>query len=133
MATKKVKETVETVKSEAIDAAKKLSKKAEPAIDAAKNTIKTVTEKAEPAVRKARAATGAAVAAGKKAAAALTQEVFVEYSGIKYDCSNVVERCKEDFKAKHNAERVRSCRIYIKPEDGMVYYVINELADKIVL
>lgn len=155
MATKNVKDTVETVKNEAKEAAKKLSKKAEPAVEAAKNTIKTVSEKAEPAVKKAKsaakavsdkaepavkkaksaakAATDAAVTAGKKVASALTQEIYVEYCGEKYDCSNVVERCKEDFKQKHNGERIRSCKIYIKPEDGMVYYVINELADKISL
>ena len=137
MASKKVKETVDTVKTEAIEAAKKITKKAEPAVEAAKNTVKTVTEKAEPAVKKAKtaakAATDAAKSAGKKVASALTQEVFVEYCGKKFDCSDIIDRCKEDYKAKHNGERVRSCKVYIKPEDAMAYYVINELADKIEL
>lgn len=163
MATKKVKDTVETVKTEAKEAAKKISKKAEPAVKAAKETVKAVSEKAEPAVKKAKtaaktvsdktktaakaagakaktaaktaskAAGDAAKTATKKVASVLTPEVFVEFGGAKFECSSVADRCKEDYKAKHPGERIRSCRVYIKPEDGMAYYVINELADKIEL
>lgn len=162
MATKKVKQTVDTVKTEAKETVKKLSKKAEPAVEAAKSTIKSVSEKAEPAVKKAKTAakavsekaepavkkaktaakaatdaakktTEAAKTAGKKVAAAFSDEVYVEYCGEKFDCSNVTERCKEDYKSKHKGERIHSCKVYIKPEDGTVYYVINELADKISL
>lgn len=126
MATKKVKETVETVKEGTKKAAKKVASKAEPAVEAAKSAAKAATGAAK-------AATDAAKTAGKKVATALSTEIFVELNGEKFDCSNVVDRCKEDFKAKHKGERIRSCRIYIKPEDSMVYYVINELADKISL
>lgn len=163
MATKKVKDTVETVKTEAKEAAKKISKKAEPAVKAAKETVKAVSEKAEPAVKKAKTAAKtvsdktktaaktvsdktktaaktvgdktktAAKTATKKVTSALTPEVYVEFGGEKYECASVTERCKEDYKAKHPGERIRSCRVYIKPEDGMAYYVINELADKIEL
>lgn len=148
MATKKVKDTVSTVKNEAKEAAKKISMKAEPAVEAAKNTVKAVSEKAEPAVKKAKTAaktatdkaksaaktaTDKAKTATKKVASALTPDVFVEFGGAKYECSKLADRCKEDYKAKHPGERIRSCRVYIKPEDGMAYYVINELADKIAL
>ncbi len=163
MATKKVKDTVETVKTAAKNTVKAVSEKAEPAVAAAKNTVKAVSEKAEPAVKKAKtaaktvsdktktaaktagtkaksaantatkAAGDAAKTATKKVASALTPEVFVEFGGAKYECSDIAERCKSDFKEKHPGERIRSCRVYIKPEDGMAYYVINELADKIEL
>lgn len=26
---------------------------------------------------------------------------------------------------------IRSCRLYVKPEDNMVYYVINDIEDKL--
>lgn len=141
MATNKVKETVDAVKTEAKETVKKISKKAEPAVEAAKSTMKTVADMAEPAVKKAKsatksatkAATDAAKSVSKKVAAALLPAVFVEYCGRKFDCNDLVERCKEDYKSKHKAEMIRSCKVYIKPEDGMVYYVINELADKIAL
>ena len=28
---------------------------------------------------------------------------------------------------------IRSCKLYIKPEDDMVYYVINDVEDKLAL
>ena len=28
---------------------------------------------------------------------------------------------------------IRSCKLYIKPEDNMVYYVINDIEDKLQL
>lgn len=141
MATNKVKETVETIKNEAVDTAKKISKAAEPAVEAAKNTIKTVEEIAEPAVKKAKstakktakAAESAAKTAGKKIAAAIVPEVYVEYAGKQVDCAQLVERCKADFKSKHKSTAIRSCKLYIKPEDAMVYYVINNKEDKIEL
>lgn len=152
MDTNKVKETVETIKSEAVDTAKKLSKAAEPAVEAAKNTIKNVGEIAEPAVKKAKstakktakaagtaakntakAAESAAKTAGKKIAAAIVPEVYVEYVGKQFDCVQLVERCKADFKSKHKSSPIRSCKLYIKPEDQTVYYVINGKEDKIEL
>lgn len=148
MATKKVKDTVETVKNEAVEAAKKISKAAEPAIEAAKTTIKNVSEKAEPAVKKAKttakaagtaakktakAAGSAAKTAGQKIAAAIVPEVYVEYGDKKADCAELIERCKADFKSKHKNTAIRSCKLYIKPEDATVYYVINKVEDKIAL
>lgn len=141
MDTNKVKETVETIKNEAVDAAKKISKAAEPAVEAAKATIKNVGEIAEPAVKKAKstakktakAAESAAKSAGKKIAAAIVPEVYVEYADKQVDCAQLIERCKADFKSKHKSSAIRSCKLYIKPEDQTVYYVINGKEDKIEL
>ena len=41
--------------------------------------------------------------------------------------------CKDDFKAKHKNTVILSCKLYIKPEDNMVYYVINDIEDKLPL
>ena len=130
MATKKVKETVETVKNEAVEAAKKISKAAEPAVEAAKSTAKAAGTAAKST---AKAAGSAAKTAGKKIAAALIPEVYIEYANYKADCAELVERCKADFKSKHKSAVIHSCKLYIKPEDAMVYYVINDIADKIAL
>ena len=130
MATKKVKETVETVKNEAAEAAKKISKAAEPAVEAAKTTAKAAGAAAKST---AKAAGSAAKTAGKKIAAALIPEVYIEYADYKADCAELVERCKADFKSKHKSAIIHSCKLYIKPEDAMVYYVINDIADKIAL
>ena len=137
MATKKVKETVETVKNEAAEAAKKISKAAEPAVEAAKTTAKAAGAAAKSTAKAAgstaKAAGSAAKTAGKKIAAALIPEVYIEYADYKADCAELVERCKADFKSKHKSAVIHSCKLYIKPEDAMVYYVINDIADKIAL
>ena len=54
IATKKVKETVETVKNEAVEAAKKISKAAEPAVEAAKSTAKAAGTAAKSTAKAAR-------------------------------------------------------------------------------
>ena len=61
---------------------------------------------------------------GKKAAAALNYEVYLQVFGHEYSCQELAERCKADFRA-NNKGAIRSCKLYVKPEDGMVYYVVN--------
>ena len=38
----------------------------------------------------------------------------------------LVEKAKEDFKAAHKRTPIVSLKMYLKPEDNAVYYVINE-------
>ena len=109
-----------------------------------KEVMDEVLEKAEPVVRKAKTAAGSAVRmaepvleaaknAGKQVVAALVPEIYVQHANRQFDCAVLVERCKEDFKAKHASAAIRSCKLYIKPEDNMVYYVINDIEDKLEL
>ncbi len=109
-----------------------------------KEVMDEVIEKTEPVVRKAKCAAGAAVKkaepvleaavnAGKQAVSALVPEIYVQHANRQFDCAALAERCKEDFKAKHPSAMIRSCKLYIKPEDNMVYYVINDIEDKLQL
>ena len=96
------------------DAAKAVAKMAEP-------TVKKVRRKAEPTVKKA----GEAIKeTSRKATAALVPEVFVQWNGREAGCAELVDRAKADYKAQHKGA-IRSCKLYVKPEDGTVYYVIN--------
>ena len=115
MSANKVKEVVDTA-----------VEKAEPVVRKAKSAAKTAAKKAEPVLE-------AAKSAGKQVTAAFIPEVFVQHANRQYDCAELVERCKEDFKAKHKRSHVKSCKLYVKPEDGMVYYVINNIEDKLPL
>lgn len=107
-----------------------------------KEVVDAALEKTEPVVRKARAVAesaakkaepvlDAAKNAGKQVSAVFLPEVYVQYANRQFDCATLVERCKEDFKAKHPAAMIRSCKLYVKPEDNMVYYVINDIEDKL--
>lgn len=115
------------------DAVKKASRKvttmAREAAKMAEPSVKAAVKKAEPTVKKAEKALRDT---GKKAAAALTPEVFVQWNGGEAACADVVERARQDFKSRSKSA-IRSCKIYIKPEDGMAYYVINGQEGKVPL
>lgn len=108
-----VKEVVETVRE-----------KSEPVVRKARTVAEAAAKKAEPAIE-------AAKNAGKQVAAVFVPEVYVQHANRQFDAAQLVERCKDDFKAKHPSTLIRSCRLYIKPEDNMVYYVINDIEDKL--
>ena len=108
---------------EAVDAA---LEKTEPVVRKARNAAKSAAKKAEPVLE-------AAKNAGKQVTAVFVPEVYVQYENKQFDCADLLNRCKEDFKAKRKVSLIKSCRLYIKPEDHMVYYVINDIEDKIEL
>ena len=68
----------------------------------------------------------------RKAASALTPEVYVQWMGQEVNTAELVEKARADYKA-NNKGAIRSCKLYIKPEDGMAYYVINKKEGKIQL
>ena len=108
---------------EVVDAVRE---KSEPVVRKARNVAEAAAKKAEPAIE-------AAKNAGKQVAAVFVPEIYVQYASRQYDAADLVDRCKEDFKAKHPSTMIRSCKLYIKPEDSMVYYVINDIEDKLAL
>ncbi len=119
MANKKVKEVAE-------DVLKDVSEKTEPVVRKAKSAAKTAAKKAEPVVEAAKNAT-------KQVAAVFVPEIYVQYANRQFDCVELLDRCKSDFRAKHKSAMILSCKLYVKPEDNMVYYVINDIEDKIAL
>lgn len=119
------------------EAAKETAAKAEAAIAAGGVKAAEVKDKVVSAAAKTgRKAASAKKRAGsllpgtgrkasrKKAPAGIGPEFYVQWAGRECGCSDVLERAKADFRAGNQAE-IRSCKIYIKPEDGMAYYVIN--------
>ena len=102
------KEKTEPVVMKARSAAQSAAKKAEPMLEAAKN-------------------------AGRQLTDGYTPEIYVQYTNRQFDCAMLLERCREDFRLKHKNARIRSCKLYIKPEDNTVYYVINDMEDRLPL
>lgn len=131
MAANKVKEVVdaalektEPVVRKARTVAESAAKKAEPVLEAARTVAESAVKKAEPVLEAARSA-------GKQVAAVFVPEVYVQHANRQFDCADLVDRCKEDFKTKHPSTMIRSCRLYIKPEENKVYYVMNDIEDKL--
>ena len=118
------------------------SKKAEAAaavVEEEVKTIKKTAKKASATAKKAVEDVAAAVqettvnveelAAAKKPAARRTkkiqEEYFVEFDGISVSMNTVQERIAEVIKAEKNV-KAENVKVYVKPQDGKAYYVIND-------
>ena len=65
-------------------------------------------------------------AAAKKQSESET-EVFVEYYGQQSSVEEITNKVKEVFVSEgHRVSTIKSLKLYLKPEDGFAYYVINE-------
>ena len=54
-------------------------------------------------------------------------EVFVEYYGQQSSVEEITNKVKEVFVSEgHRVSTIKSLKLYLKPEDGFAYYVINE-------
>lgn len=60
----------------------------------------------------------------------LSPEIYIETGGHQYNVTDIVERAKADYRLTHKVG-VQSCKIYIKPEDGAAYYVVNKVEGKL--
>ena len=102
---------------------KKKTAAAAPAVEApaaeAKETKETKTRKS-------------AKAPARRGRPPLAPELYVEFSGKQYNVTDIIDRAKADYRATHKVG-VQSCKVYIKPEEGAAYYVINKVSGKLEL
>ncbi len=57
----------------------------------------------------------------------IVEEVYVQFSNNEVVAANVVEKVKAAYVAEgHTLEAVEKLRVYIKPEENMIYYVVND-------
>lgn len=109
------KSTKSTAKSAATKAAAKTTaaKTATKAAAAVKDTVSEAVEAVEKVA--------------KKAAVKKSVDVFVQYGQTEVKTDDLVERAKSDFAAAGNKKAdAKNVRLYVKPEEMMVYYVIND-------
>ncbi len=131
-----------TVKAEVKTAPVKAEVKAAPAKAEVKAAPVKAEVKAEPAKAEVKAAPAKAEAkaaakkpaakkaAAKKPAAKATDvkvSVNVQFGGKSYTTEDLVKIAKDVWKydLKQKAADFKSVELYVKPEDGMTYYVIN--------
>ena len=88
------------------DTAKTVAKKQnvkEDAMNEAEETVKNVKDKKE-----------------------LVPEVFIQYEAIEAKTEDIIENIKKAYVADgHYVAGIKDLKVYIKPEDGCAYYVIN--------
>ena len=112
----------------AAEVAEEIKEKVEEAVVA----VEAVAEKKRPGRKKAEGEAAAAKTRAPRAAKAVAPEVFVQFGESETNVSAVVEAAKADF-SMNNSGAVTDLKLYIKPEDGMAYYVINGVEGKVAL
>ncbi len=124
-----VKATVATKSADAVKTApkpvvkeeKKEAVKEEKKPAAKKPAAKKTAEK-KPAAKKPAAKKPAA----KKAAAESAAEVILQYAGKEIPAGELTRKVKEIWTGEGRAEAdLKDIKLYVKPEEYMVYYVIN--------
>lgn len=77
---------------------------------------------AEPAQKTASVKTGLRKAAAKK-----VEEVYLQAGGTEWNISDCKERVTAAYTALgHRASGIKKLVVYLKPEEGKAYYVIND-------
>ncbi len=111
-------------------------KVAATATEKKEEAVKT-TEKKKPGRPKATASKTTTMAAKKTTTTkktgtkeeipAVKADVFVQFSGNEYSESNIMEQVVAAWEAEgKKVSAIKRAKLYIKPEEGKAYYVINE-------
>ena len=58
--------------------------------------------------------------------------ILVQWDETEVSVDAILEKAKAEYKAEHKGA-ITSCNIYIKPQEGLAYYVINDVEGKIAL
>ncbi len=65
--------------------------------------------------------------AAKKKEAEKVEEVYIQFHELEITAKEVIEKAKQAYVAEgHRESSIKSIRVYIKPEEKMAYYVIND-------
>lgn len=136
MATKKTDDQVKAAMAKveaakAAEVAKAASEKKAPAKAAAKTTAekktpakaaaKTTAEKKTPAKAAAKTTTEKKAPAKKAAAKKMTQTVYVQCCGYEVTTDDIMNKVV----AATGKKSVKELNIYVKPEEGMIYYTAD--------
>ncbi|MCR5691341.1 MAG: DUF6465 family protein [Eubacterium sp.] len=110
-------------------AAAKEEVKATPAkTTTAKTTATKAPAKKTTATRKTKTTTAKKTTATKRTTTKeIKADVFVQYNGNEYSQKAIMEKVVAAWEAEgKKASAIKSTKLYIKPEDGKAYYVVNE-------
>ncbi len=65
--------------------------------------------------------------AAKKKPVEKVEEVYVQFQELEITTKEIVDKAKQIYIAEgHRESSIKSLRLYIKPDEHMAYYVINE-------
>ena len=119
------KAAVETTKKAAEATAKKAAAKTTAAKTAATKTTETKTTAAKTTA--AKKTTTRTAAAKTKKAAAVKENISIQFAGKEYTTEQLVKIAKDvwEFDLAKNPADFKEVQLYVKPEEAKAYYVIN--------
>ena len=79
----------------------------------------------QPMTPEERAAAAKLRAAEKEKAANLKPELFLQYQDCDMNMAELVEAAKADFHKEKKRTLITDLKLYVKPEERMVNYVVN--------
>lgn len=96
------------------------------------NAENAVTDKKRRTISEAaKAAMAQRRAERKKLADNMVPEVYVQYQDWEGNVAELVEDAKNAFRQEKKRTSITNMKLYIKPEEHAVYYVINEKTGKL--
>ena len=118
-----VKATVSAKKADEVKQAPKAAEKTEEKAAVKTAAVKKAAEK-KPAAKKT---AGKKTAETKAEAQEPVSSVILQYAGREVQAEDWTRRAKEAWTAAGKAEKeIKAIKLYVKPEENMVYYVVNE-------
>ncbi len=100
--------------------------KAEPEKKAETTKKETKPETKDAPVKKTRGRKPGKTSAKKKAVEKV-EEVYVQFQELEITTKEIVDKAKQIYIGEgHRESSIKSLRLYIKPDEHMAYYVINE-------
>lgn len=62
----------------------------------------------------------------RKSTAPAKPQVYLQFAEKEIDTKAVVDAARAAFKAEVGRVAVKSCKVYLKPDESAAYYVIND-------
>ena len=123
-----IKSTKATPKATASQATETVAKTVEKAVKAAEKTTKAVAEKAEEVKEAVKETAKAPAKRTTTRKTAVKETVYLQYLGKEINKDDLVKQVKDIWtkELKNKAGDLKSVTLYLKPEENMAYYVIND-------
>ncbi len=122
------KSTKATAKATASQATETVAKTVEKAVKAAEKTTKAVAEKAEEVKEAVKETAKAPAKRTTTRKTAVKETVYLQYLGKEINKDDLVKQVKDIWtkELKNKAGDLKTVTLYLKPEENMAYYVIND-------
>ena len=122
------KSTKATAKATASQETETVAKTVEKAVKAAEKTTKAVAEKAEEVKEAVKETAKAPAKRTTTRKTAVKETVYLQYLGKEINKDDLVKQVKDIWtkELKNKAGDLKSVTLYLKPEENMAYYVIND-------